>query len=740
MLKSEMPLSRIRGSSGRLIRIARKELVEILRDRRTIITLVLMPLLVYPLLGIVVQKLMLQNTGKSAQVVYRLGFDSQEEAQIFGRLYDRGHQLADQMDQQLRPSERQGLEIDANSPVPKRRFAERLADQISQSLKPGLEVFISDESSLAESIRAGKVDVGIIRSVDSQTGVTQFELLHNPRSKYGYDALQLVGRRLRLAGDEQLKDFIIVHGRENSPPNTFVFVERPVETKMETPSALLTFVPLMLVLMTITGAVYPAIDLTAGERERGTMEILVAAPISRMVLLFGKFVAVLTVAMLTALANLVAMAVTIYSLGLDDTIFGTTGLSLSSLLVMLLLLFVLAAFFSATLLGLTSFARSFKEAQSYLIPLMLVAFAPGLLSLTPNLATTSLLATIPLVNIVMVGRDLLTGDANVVHLAIAIISTTLYGLLALSLAARVFGADSVLTGGSASLSEMFSSTRDWRPYPTMSNAMLLLAVLFPFFVVVSGLVNNAANRWDASIEQRLWVNAAITVGLFVVLPLGLALALRLLPRKTFCLSPPGIGATTAAVLLGVSTWTLVYELEVFTLSLTDNWVEELLERFTELKIGLNSLPLSVKLVCLAIVPAVCEEFTFRGFLLSAFQNRVSAALAIVVTAVLFGLFHVFIQDMLLFERMVPSTLMGLLLGFVCVRTGSIFPGMLLHVIHNGLMLTLGHYEQSLKDHGIGLAAQQHLPPSWILIALVPLAAGIVLLLASNRKPNTNRFE
>ena len=79
------------------------------------------------------------------------------------------------------------------------------------------------------------------------------------------------------------------------------------------PFSLATLVPLVLILMTITGAVYPAIDLTAGERERGTLETLIAAPISRMSLLIAKYLAVLTVAVLTALVNLIAMSVTVLS-------------------------------------------------------------------------------------------------------------------------------------------------------------------------------------------------------------------------------------------------------------------------------------------------------------------------------------------------------------------------------------------------------------------------------------------
>src|SRR5439155_16163156 len=96
--------------------------------------------------------------------------------------------------------------------------------------------------------------------------------------------------------------------------------------------SLAALIPLILVLMTVTGAVYPAIDLTAGERERGTLETLIAAPVPRLGLLLAKYVAVLTVALLTAMINLLGMAVTAYSTGLNATVFGGAGLSLSAVL------------------------------------------------------------------------------------------------------------------------------------------------------------------------------------------------------------------------------------------------------------------------------------------------------------------------------------------------------------------------------------------------------------------------
>src|SRR5207245_5142566 len=78
---------------------------------------------------------------------------------------------------------------------------------------------------------------------------------------------------------------------------------------------LAVLVPLLLILMTMTGAVYPAIDLTAGERERGTLEMLMATPVSRVALLGAKYAAVLTVAILTALMNLLMMTVTFFIFG-----------------------------------------------------------------------------------------------------------------------------------------------------------------------------------------------------------------------------------------------------------------------------------------------------------------------------------------------------------------------------------------------------------------------------------------
>ncbi len=159
--------------------------------------------------------------------------------------------------------------------------------------------------------------------------------------------------------------------------------------------SLATLIPLILILMTITGAVYPAIDLTAGERERGTLEILIAAPVPRMGLLLAKYTAVVVVSLLTATVNLAAMMITVLSIGFGPFLFGEEGLSLGIVAQIFGLLILFAVFFSAILLSVTSCARSFKEAQTYLIPLMLVSLAPGMLSMIPGLKLEGPQAVVP---------------------------------------------------------------------------------------------------------------------------------------------------------------------------------------------------------------------------------------------------------------------------------------------------------------------------------------------------------
>jgi sodium transport system permease protein len=124
--------------------------------------------------------------------------------------------------------------------------------------------------------------------------------------------------------------------------------------------------------------------------------------------------------------------------------------------------------------------------------------------------------------------------------------------------------------------------------------------------------------------------------------------------------------------------------------------------------------------------------------LSALRNSMSATRAVLLSSILFGLFHLVATDRLHFERLVPSTALGLVLGWLCVRCGSALPGMLLHAIHNSLLLVAAHFQKQLIDWGWGLnettdIQSAGLPTSWLVTATIGTAVGAALILLTTRR-------
>jgi ABC-2 type transport system permease protein/sodium transport system permease protein len=417
---------------ARLVRLARKELAETLRDRRTILTMVLMPLLLYPLLGLVLRQFPPGILTTLAVPAYRLGFRNEAETSRFFVYVREGEALLLADDVFVRPAEGQA-EVES-------------APAVALPL-PRLEIVLGEYAE--QEVTRGIVDVFLLPRPDTPPAAPEWDLLYLEDSPQGRDAVRHVLRLCEAANWRVVqRQLATLHERmphlvwQGRPAVAVKPLMVPPEGGRR-PSSFLVLVPLILILMTITGAVYPAIDLTAGERERGTLEILMAAPVPRLSLLLAKYVAVVTVALLTALVNLGSMALTLWLSRLGPRLFGLEGLSPLLLLEIFLLLLLFAAFFAAVLLALTSFARSFKEAQAYLIPLMLLALVPGVLSLVPDLPLAGPLVLVPLLNIVLLARDLLLGKAEALPALLVVASTMVYALAAVAVAAAIFGAQAV---------------------------------------------------------------------------------------------------------------------------------------------------------------------------------------------------------------------------------------------------------------------------------------------------------
>ncbi len=257
--------------------------------------------------------------------------------------------------------------------------------------------------------------------------------------------------------------------------------------------------------------------------------------------------------------------------------------------------------------------------------------------------------------------------------------------------------------------------------------MSCLAVVFSLFIVAGSI----PSRLNVSLSIQLLAAGLVSLFLFVLIPVCLAGFARVQLLHGFSLRLPKWWFWPAAVLLGGSLWPYIYEIEISIL--TDGRIEELKQIYERFEGNLKAVPLWIKLVSLAVAPAACEEFFFRGFLQNSIRARASASMSIISSAVLFGLFHVIVKDALLFERLIPSTLMGIVLGIVLERSGSVLPGMLLHVMHNGLLIIVSEFESELTQLGIGISERQHLPASVLVGAAVSIAVAVTLLATTGLK-------
>lgn len=698
---------------SRLGRLIRKELSEILRDRRTIVTLVFMPLILYPLLSVAFQQLFLASgVVPRTKIEYRIGFVADLDAEIFLRRIAQG-------DREL--LRRQQAAVDRSPEA---------------GPWPDLQPISASFDELEAALRAGKIDalVSFTRPPafvtlppptmpqPGQDSRWDFDVSYQPSSTASQAAVAFLEQRLAAANERDLRV------RLNRVPGAFpVELVRLHRSPVEEPSAsammsLASLVPLVLILMTITGAVYPAIDLTAGERERGTLEILVAAPVPRMGLLFAKYVSVVAVAVLTALINLVAMTLTLVLSGLSGLFPDETFTALTILQIFgLLLLF--AAFFSAVLLCITSFARSFKEAQAYLIPLMLISLAPGVMGMMPGLKLEDWAAA-PLLNIVLLGRDLFRHEVGLGPALIVVTATLAYAAAAIALAARIFGAENVLFSEQGNWGDLFRRPAEPRPHAHIAAALGCLALAIPVSFALKGTAALLVQNQVLDEAQIILLGPLMTALLFGGLPALFAWRGHLRAKSAFAMAAAPWPAYLGGILLGLSLWPILfYAMSELHLRL-DESVRALVQR---LAASYVALPAGIK-VALVVVPALLEEWFFRGYLYGALRQRLGAAATVCITALVFGLAHYVLNPQMGKVRFVPSALMGVPLGVVREATGSIWPGTLLHAIHNSCLVLL------VRDE---MADQMTMEFGWVLAGLVGTLAGAALVWLG-RAPRTTR--
>lgn len=706
--------------SHRIRTVYRKELIDILRDHRTLLAMILVPIVLYPLLMLGSVQAVSYQAVSLEKEKFDIGTIGEAQAQLIRDFID--------ADSRARDTARAREEAAAKEPAPSKP-PEKLISQFAEAadLAPDQYVvrWFDTRENLERAIREREIHAGLILKGDriiNDFGFTnEVELLVDWGEVRGTFLGKSIKEMFERTGDR-------ITTRRKAGVGLPEQFDQPFEvtyTDLSAPSSIMgQILPLILILMTITGAIYPAIDLTAGERERGTLESLMVCPVPVIDLVVGKFLVITTVAIMGATLNLASVTATVYFGGFDTMISQSGGpVPLWTMLFILLSLIPFAVLMSAIMIAVCSFARTFKEAQNYVTPVILAVLIPGGVAALPATRMEGIMLVMPVGNMVLLTRDLLLGATVPAWDAVLVLfSTSLYAAAAVALATKVFGQESVVFADAGSLSSTFDRKRI-KPSaaPGLSLSLMIASLLFPaWFYVQSAL----SPRGDQNATGLLFGTAWLMPLFFLILPIAVLIYWKVDLRGAMSLRIPAPRFVLAALLLGISLWVPAHELSVLQSAFMET-PEAFKKSAKMITDTLADLPPLTVIFILAVIPAVCEELFFRGLLLSGLSASMRKWTAIGLSAVVFGLFH-----FMLIKFAVTATL-GFLLGYLCWQSRSIFPGMIVHLLHNGLQVLSLFYPNWYKFLGISESQDvAHLPP-WIIAGGVALCL-VGIFLASRR--------
>jgi len=496
--------------------------------------------------------------------------------------------------------------------------------------------------------------------------------------------------------------------------------------------------PVVLIIWAMTGAFYPAIDLCAGEKERGTLETLLTSPAERSEIVLAKLTTTMVFSIATAILNLFSMGVTGWWLLSRLPQFGPPPVG--SILWMLVVLVPVAALFSALSIALAAFARSTKEAQYYLMPLLLVTMPLVMLPMTPAAELNLGNALIPISGLVLVLRCLVEGRLGENWPMVFPVAAVTLGCcwLAIRWAVEQFRSESVLFREAERLELRLwlrHLQRDRQPLPSAAAAAFcgILILVVRFFLSLGA-------DQPRSFAEFAWVQTISQITIFVVPAVLLALLLTTRPGRTLAIRPRGLAACLFAPLLAILLHPVVKRLQVATLELypPPAGMSQFLGQLQQM---IDAAPLWQVLVVVALVPAVCEELAFRGFILSGFRQLGSTWRPVTYAALFFAMAHP------VFHQQIVAFVVGLVIGYLAFTTRSIWPAVLFHLVHNSLTLIVGRLlagpAGDLPSVAAILGSEHRL--GWlygmpVVVVCGVLALGLMLFIASAAASEEQEFD
>lgn len=657
--------------------LLKKEITDIFRDTKTIIIMVFVPLVLYPLVFLasilLTSSLMKESTVKTYNVAIA------EEASDYTDLV-------------------KGLLSEA---LQKHEYH---FDTSVISADEDFEKLIRDEKyNLIIVLKQGENDFpdfyiySLSSSNKSNTCRTMVETVLKDYSE------SIIEKRLRNA----------VEDYDSLKEEPFKIVKKDYSSKEETTGMLIGYImPFMMIISVLMGAFTVAIDVSVGEKERGTLETLITLPISNSQMMVSKFLAVSIFALFSVMLNILSFAImgifVFNSMALAKTFVGDFRITqfIPSVILMFFLMILFVLFVSSLCLCMDFTAKSVKEANNLTTPLMLIMMSGAGMSVIPGIKLDYIKALVPILNVSLLIKDLFMLKFDASLIAVVFFSTAVHTIIAIFIMTKVFSSEEILFGEGLRSVRIFERRSNMRKnqIPGVGDIVLVFALIFLISNFVGGFV----------LLKFGFVGFAFSQLIMFLVPVVYAWYIKTDFRNLFSLEKPGIKEMIAVPFFVsgsyiVNTIIVTYLYNIFPTLVQDN------EALGGVISAGGFIP---ALLVVGVMPAIAEEATFRGFLYGTLKNKkIPIAATMVITAVVFAAYH---MNLLQF---IYVTIMGLIMSYMIYNSKSIFVTVFFHLLNNSFSVFLEYHPDLMKKIPFFTKTEFGLKES-----LIYMLIGIALLL------------
>ncbi|MBQ7200681.1 MAG: CPBP family intramembrane metalloprotease [Eubacterium sp.] len=720
-------------SNKRIIGILfRKEIKDVLRDRKSVLMMFLVPVIIYPLIFLLSFFIMsMMQTGAGVQtydivldgmpddMLVRSIDDIQKEDNKKKTSYKISYFDTDdfKMINHLRDVTSDGSDVSAEAYDPDSTSKDAVMEDIDmRSEAVGKELYDMIKASLEEE------------SIDAYLSYIDgsYKLFYNSSITNSSNAAGIIGKAVSDVKQELVEESLESEGLDPSEIlNPIELDSQDTATSEQSLGFFLgTIIPFMLVMSLVSGVFSPAMDATTGEKERGTLETLLMMPVTGTQIIIAKFFAVALVGIVTTILSVVSMAgLGAYVLSMAESAVGvnfgniSVGTFVPAILISLPALVVLSLFLTSICMCVTCFAKSNKEASTYLSPIMIAVMLTGYLGFIPNIELDTTMSMIPVANVCLLIKNLLLFKASAQTVMIVILSTAVYTGLIIMILGRMYRTEAVLFDEGKNALALLERRSNMKPggVPSSGDGWFIAMVGFLLLMVVGGLL-----------QAKLGLNGvAWTQVLIIALPVAMAVYTKKDIKKTFSIRFPSVRGWIGGLVFGIGIISFGQAVTSVVYSLFPQEGEVVTDALMNVLDG----PAPWLWIVVAVMPAICEEGLFRGYLMSAFMSRFKPCISILFVAVIFGIYHTSLV------RFPATALLGGAFAFILYKTGSILPGAILHCLNNSIAVCIIVFPEWMQAHVPFLMTDVQATEVVLVevgIGAVLMAIGTVILRKRNR--------